>query len=107
MRDLRKWRLKITLILTAAILMSCGGNSRSWKGNSKSAKDSLKVSAIDSMIVAVEEAKDYERKFALADSLEKTGDISPVKANYWRGTALRSLKKKAASEAYFKKALEV
>lgn len=107
MRDLKKWQFRITLILTAAILMSCGGNSRSWKGNSKSAKDSLKVSAIDSMIVAVEEAKDYERKFALADSLEKTGDISPVRANYLRGTALRSLKKKAASEAYFKKALEV
>lgn len=107
MRDLIRWQVRITLLLTAVILVSCGGNTRSWKGNSKSAKDSLKVNAIDSMIVAVDEAKDFDRKFALADSLEKTGDISSVRANYMRGTALNSKKDKAGAEVYFKKALDV
>ena len=73
MRDLKRWHFRFVFILTAAILVSCSNNTRSWKGNTKAAKDSLKMNAIDSMIVAVDEAKDYERKFALADSLEKTG----------------------------------
>jgi hypothetical protein len=107
MRDLIRWQVRITLLLTAVILVSCGGNTRSWKGNNKSAKDSLKVNAIDSMIVAVDEAKDFDRKFALADSLEKTGDISSVRANYMRGSALNSKKDKAGAEVYFKKALDV
>lgn len=107
MRDLRKWQFRITFILAAAILVSCGSKSRSWKGNSRSAKDSLKVSLLDSMIVEAERTKDYVRKYVLADSLEKTGDFSPVKANYMRGSAMRSLEKKASAEVYLKKALEV
>lgn len=107
MRDLKRWHFRFILILTAAILVSCGNNTRSWKGNTKAAKDSLKMNTIDSMIIAVDEAKDYERKFALADSLEKTGDISSVRANFMRGSALHSLKDKASSEVYYKKALEV
>jgi len=107
MRDLKKWQFRIIFILAAAILVSCGSKSRSWKGNSKSAKDSIKLSLLDSMIVSAESSKDYVRKYVLADSLEKTGDFSAVKANYLRGTAMRSLEKKAAAEVYFKKALEV
>ena len=107
MRDLKKWQFRIIFILAAAILVSCGSKSRSWKGNSKSAKDSIKLSLLDSMIVSAESSKDYERKYVLADSLEKTGDFSAVKANYLRGTAMRSLEKKADAELYFKKALEV
>lgn len=107
MRDLKKWQFRIIFILAAAILVSCGSKSRSWKGNSKSAKDSIKLSLLDSMIVSAESSKDYVRKYVLADSLEKTGDFSAVKANYLRGTAMRSLEKKADAELYFKKALEV
>ena len=107
MRDFNRWYLKTVMFLTVALLVSCGKDTRSWKGNGKSAKDSLKVSAIDSLIVSVDEAKDYDRKFALADSLEKTGDISSIRANYMRGSALHSQKKKAASEVYYKKALQV
>ena len=105
MKDSRRWYFRITMMLFVACFAACGSDSGS--GSSKSAKDSLKVNAIDSMIYAVEQAKDYDRKFALADSLEKTGDISPVRANYMRGTALNSKKDKAGAEVYFKKALNV
>ena len=109
MKKLKQLAVSAALILAAIIIVSCGGkDERAWKGESKkSAKDSIKASLIDSMIVAVDNAKDYDRKFFLADSLEKTGDISMVRANYMRGSALNSQKQKASAEVYFKKALDV
>ncbi len=109
MEKLKQWTVGVALILAAVIIASCGGkDERSWKGESKkSAKDSIKASLIDSMIVAADNAKDYDRKFFLADSLEKTGDISMVRANFLRGSTLNSQKQKAAAEVYYKKALDV
>ena len=109
MGKLKQWTVGAALILAAVIIASCGGkDERSWKGESKkSAKDSIKASLIDSMIVAADNAKDYDRKFFLADSLEKTGDISMVRANFLRGSTLNSQKQKAAAEVYYKKALDV
>ena len=109
MKQLKQWSVGAALLLVAVIIASCGGkDDRSWKGESKkSAKDSIKSSLIDSMIVAADNAKDYDRKFFLADSLEKTGDISKVRANFLRGSALNSQKQKAAAEVYYKKALDV
>ena len=109
MEKLKQWTVGAALILAAVIIASCGGkDERSWKGESKkSAKDSIKASLIDSMIVAADNAKDYDRKFFLADSLEKTGDISMVRANFLRGSTLNSQKQKAAAEVYYKKALDV
>ena len=109
MKRLKQWTVGAAIILAAVIIASCGGkDERSWKGESKkSAKDSIKASLIDSLIVAADNAKDHDRKFFLADSLEKTGDISMVRANYLRGSALNSQKQKAAAEVYYKKALDV
>ena len=109
MKQLKQWSVGAAILLVAVIIASCGGkDERSWKGESKkSAKDSIKSSLIDSMIVAADNAKDYDRKFFLADSLEKTGDISMVRANFLRGSALNSQKQKAAAEVYYKKALDV
>ena len=109
MKQLKQWSVGAALLLVAAIAFSCGSSDGgSGKGESrKSAKDSIKSSLIDSMIVAADNAKDYDRKFFLADSLEKTGDISKVRANFLRGSALNSQKQKAAAEVYYKKALDV
>ena len=59
------------------------------------------------LISLADKAKDYERKFFLADSLEKAGVISSVRANFLRGSSLHSQNKRAASEVYYKKALDV
>ena len=42
-------------------------------------------SRADALIEEAHLAHDSDRILALADSLESTGDIGPVKANYWRG----------------------
>lgn len=109
MKKLRRWHVGIAMILVVAFVASCGSkDDRSWKGSGKnSAKDSVKMNLIDSMILKAENAKDYDRKFFLADSLEKTGDISMVRANYLRGSALNSQKRKGEAEVYYKKALSV
>lgn len=110
MRKLKRWYVGVAMLLAVVLVVSCGGRddrSRNGEGNKTSAKDSVKASLIDSIIVEAERAKDYERKFFLADSLEKTGDISSIRANFMRGSALHSQQKKADSEVYYKKALEV
>ena len=109
MRQLKQWSVGAALLLVAIFVFSCGGSDESSnKGEGKiSVKDSIKASRIDSIIIAADNAKDYDRKFFLADSLEKSGDISSVRANFLRGSALNSQKQKAAAEVYYKKALEV
>ena len=110
MMKLKQWSVSVAILLVAVFVVSCGGkneNAAKADGNKMSAKDSVKASLIDSIIVAADRAKDYDRKFFLADSLEKTGDISSVRANFMRGSALHSQEKKAASEVYYKKALDV
>ena len=95
MGKLKQWCLGIAVLLVIAFVASCGSNGNgAGAGKSKTAdKDSVKKGLIDSMIVSAENAKDYDRKFFLADSLEKTGDISMVR--------------KAEAEVYYKKALSV
>ena len=102
MGKLKQWCLGIAVLLVIAFVASCGSNGNgAGAGKSKTAdKDSVKKGLIDSMIVSAENAKDYDRKFFLADSLEKTGDISMVRANYLRGSALNSQKRKAEAEVY-------
>ena len=109
MRKLKQCFACIVVVLALAVIASCGGkNGGSGNGVAKkAAKDSIKTRMIDSMIIAVSSAKDFEREFFLADSLEKTGDISKVRANYLRASSLHNQQKRADSEVYYKKALEV
>ena len=67
---------KITIILAALLLVSCG--------RFKPAHVPDPVHA-DALIEAAHLAHDADRILALADSLEAAGDISTVKADYWRG----------------------
>ena len=108
MKQLKRWSV-VAATLAAVFFVSCGGEDESSaKGDSKmSAKDSIRSSKVDSLISLADKAKDYERKFFLADSLEKAGVISSVRANFLRGSSLHSQNKRAASEVYYKKALDV
>ena len=49
-----------------------------------------KQSEADSLINAANNAADYERVIALADSLEKTGSISPFKSAFYRAISYKS-----------------
>lgn len=48
-----------------------------------------KVTVSDSLVWFANDAKDYPRMIALCDSLEKTGDFSKIRANFYRGDAYR------------------
>ena len=48
-----------------------------------------KVTAADSIVWSASIAKDFPRMIELCDSLEKTGDFSKIRANFYRGDALR------------------
>ena len=108
MKQLKRWAV-VAVTLAAVLFVSCGGKNESTaQGESKvSTKDSLKSIMVDSLISRADKAKDYERKFFLADSLEKAGVISSVRANFLRGSSLHSQNKRAASEVYYKRALDV
>ena len=56
-------------------LLSCGHQEPSVQ----------KMTEAESLIYAARNAGDYERVRALTDSLEKTGDISPIMSSFFRG----------------------
>ena len=55
---------------------------------------------------AAYKVKDYNRLMALADSLEKTGDLLPSTANYWRGYACDRMKQKQEAITYWNASME-
>ena len=67
--------LTVAAVLTA--MLSCGQGQQSAE----------KQSEADSLLVAVWNAGDYERVIVIADSLDQTGDISPMKSAYYQGGA--------------------
>ena len=82
-------RISINLIgigLTVLLLASCSINkSKTPVGN---VFDETNLSEAEKMILAARNEYDFSRVSALCDSLEKTGDISPVTANFYHGGAL-------------------
>ena len=63
----------------------------SFSSCDKSGLSAQKVSEADSLISAAFDAADYERLLELCDSLEKTGDISPIVSANFRGNAYMQL----------------
>lgn len=58
------------------------------------------------LVTAAHKSKDYSRLMALADSLERAGDLLPSTANYWRGYACDRMKQKEEAETYWRTALQ-
>ncbi len=90
-----KKRQSIFVLVVAIILSAIGFASCS----------TAKKEAVQ-MMDAAYKAKDYNRILHLADSLEKAGDFSVVKANYWRGYASDRLKEKDKAEQYWRASLK-
>ena len=87
------------LLMVAALVVaiaSCGNEKQKVIAGSHA----------DSVIFAAGAQKDYQRMLVLVDSFEQTGDISPLDANRWRGTAHYRQNQYRTAEVYFKKALE-
>ena len=77
---------KIFLMVLATILF-LGCSNRQNKTPLGDIFDETKFSAPEKLILEARDVYDIQRMMTLADSLEKTGDISAVTANYYRGAA--------------------
>ncbi len=77
---------KIFLMVLATILF-LGCSNRQNKTPLGDIFDETKFSAAEKLILEARDVYDIQRMMTLADSLEETGDISTVTANYYRGAA--------------------
>lgn len=78
--------LKPLLIGLLIILLSgCSGKKK--EAPTDDIFDETKYPAAEKLILEARDVYDIQRMTALADSLEETGDISTVTANYYRGAA--------------------
>ena len=74
-------------IVITAVLMSTGCHE-SQQGPHVTERQLTKA---DSMVTDALHANDNERALALADSLEQTGDLSYIRANHFRATAMNGM----------------
>ncbi len=93
---MRRSFIGFILLAALSILLSCGGEQHRVVSSSHA----------DSVIFAAGAQKDYQTMLSLIESYERTGDISALDANRWRGTAYYRQNQYRTAEFYFKKALE-
>ena len=79
MKQRKLWMLAMIMIL---FTMACGNGDR--KEQSAQA---------EKLLENAQKAKEYEKLLQLADSLEKTGELTAEKAYYWLGYASDRLNK--------------
>ena len=99
-------KLIINLIgigLTALLLACC--SSHKSKAPVSNIFDETNLSEGEKMILAARNEYNFGRVSALCDSLEKTGDISPVAANFYHGGALIYSGKMGEAQQYLEKAI--
>lgn len=65
-----------------------------------------KVVHADSLINAAYYVHDYDQLLYLADKLQASGNLSDIKADYWRGYAYSRLRKLRSAEIFWSKAME-
>jgi signal transduction histidine kinase len=88
--------MMVVAMLLATIPLSCGHKEESV---------TVKKSKADSLIEAAHKGHEYERLLELADTLQATGEISNIRADYWRGYAYSRQKMMRLSEKYWKRAI--
>jgi len=99
-------KLIINLIgigLTALLLACC--SSHKSKAPVSNIFDETNLSEGEKMILAARNEYNFGRVSALCDSLEKTGDISPVAANFYHGGALIYSGMMGEAQQYLEKAI--
>ena len=89
------WGTGVMLIL---LPVSCAHN--------RTRHSDIKASAADSLLFDIGVRKDYDRILTLTDSLEMSGDLTPLEANRWRGVAYYHQGNYGMAEVCYRKALE-
>ena len=92
----RLFHIAPLIFMVIAMMVSC----------SKDQKTAPVSSHIDSVLFEVGRLKQYTRMVELADSFEKSGDLTKLNANRWRGVAYYHQGQYRVAEVCYKKALE-
>ena len=92
----RLFHIAPLIFMVIALMVSC----------SKDQKTAPVSSHIDSVLFEVGRLKQYTRMVELADSFEKSGDLTKLNANRWRGVAYYHQGQYRVAEVCYKKALE-
>ena len=90
-------------VLAAILLLSCTG--RQSKTPVDDIFDEANIPAAEKLILEAVDVLDAERMRTLADSLEQTGDISAITANYYRGGSAIYQDNLKEAESYLKLAI--
>ena len=96
-----------TLKSAAVALVTMVALTLSISSCDKSGPSPQKESEADSLINAAKNAADYKRIVELCDSLEQTGDISPIKSAYLRGEAYRFMEDPRRAEEVLKPVMDM
>ena len=89
----RTIKLLACFALVIMLVAACGERKETGLGKNKA----------NGLVLDAYKQKDYPLLFAIADSLGKTGALSPVVSYYWRAYASDHMGKKRAAEYYWKK----
>ena len=107
-RNIRK-RVSTTLALIVVLILVYGCHGENEAGttamNSETAVKSP-ITPVERMILDVQQQNNFDREIFLIDSLERTGDLSEMKANYWRSNTYISMSQYRTTEFYLRKVID-
>ena len=95
MKTLRLLNYLMVAALTVTMLLSCGDKEQKVADTTKA----------DSLIGAAHKDHEYERLLELADTLQASGHITAIQADYWRGYAYYGLHMMRLAEKSWKQAV--
>ena len=95
MKTLRLLNYLLAVALTMSMLLACGDKKEKVADTNKA----------DSLINDAHKEHDYERLLELSDTLEASGRITDIQANYWRGYAYYGMRMMRLSEKSWKQAV--
>lgn len=93
---MRFCHIALLLIMVFAMITSCGNDQKQGPVSSH----------VDSILFETGSLRQYVRLVELADSFEKSGNLTQLNANRWRGTAYYHQGQNRIAEVCYKKALE-
>ena len=93
---MRFCHIALLLIMLFAMITSCGNDQKQGPVSSH----------VDSILFETGSLRQYARLVELADSFEKSGSLTQLNANRWRGTAYYHQGQNRIAEVCYKKALE-
>ena len=97
----------IVLFVMLIIVCSCHGeNGEGTTAMNGEATVKSPITPAERMILDVQQQNNFDREIFLIDSLEQTGDLSQMKANYWRSNTYISMSQYRTTEFYLRKVID-